>query len=341
MTPLFQVLLAAAAVAPTISAASEYLTVTYDVATETERILDIAPPAIVADAATIVPDPNEGSRAGRNSRNIPRGVMRELAQAAPAYAPYVSDRPSEDDDRFSEYGIVDRDDRKVVIQTKDFPASAIANILFRDATGERKLCSGAMIAEDALLTAGHCVFITSWHWDYTVIVGRNVGREEFEQCGVERIYIPAIWKEILPGHDLALLKLDCSVGVQSGYFPIRAFAEEDIGEKTRLQGYPGQIDARGRQYYAEDEVTDAKELLIDHRIDTSGGMSGSPMWRETDSAIFAVHTHATKAPDWSEINLKAFVNHATRLTPGRIAMLQTWLEDMGHSERSAISDSPN
>lgn len=341
MKLLCRVLLIAIPVAPSICAANEFLTVIYDVVEEKEQILNIDPPATASDASMVVFDPNEGSRAERNSRNIPHGVMRELAQAVPAHAPYVSGRPSEDDDLFSEYGIVDRDDRKVVIQTKLFPASAIANILYRDAAGEPKLCSGAMIAEDALLTAGHCVFIESWHSNYKVLVGRNVGREEFEQCGVERIYIPATWKEILPGHDLALLKLDCSVGVQSGYFPIRALAEEDIGEKTRLQGYPSRIDARGRQYYAEDEVTDAKELLVDHRIDTSGGMSGSPMWREIDSAIFAIHTHTTKAPDWSPLNDKAYVNHGTRLTPGRIAMLRIWLADMGHPDRAAISDSPN
>ncbi len=253
--------------------------------------------------------------------------MREFAKARPAYAPYVSEKPREDDDRFSEYGIIDEDDRKVVIRTDTFPSSAIANILYLDDNGERRLCSGSMVSENALLTAGHCVYVRDWHQDFTVLPGRNVGRKQFEECGVEKILIFASWKELLPGQDLALLKLNCLVGAQTGYFSIRAFQESDIGKIARLQGYPGEIDARGRQYYALDEITRAGEFIIDHKIDTTGGMSGSPLWLDAEDAIFAVHTHSTAASDWSPQNSKAFINHATRLTPERIVVLRSWLDE--------------
>ena len=252
--------------------------------------------------------------------------LQRLSRAAPGFAPYLDFVPEpEDDDVIAQFGLIGNDDRVVVNPTTHLPSSAIVHILYVDGRGEDNLCSGAMVAEDAVLTAGHCVYTTDWHSEYVVIPGRNAAIQPFGACGVEDINLFPEWLNLDPDHDIAILKLDCDVGSETGLLGLRAFDEAEIDSDAVIFGYPGEAIARGRQYRGSGQIVRASDYQLDHLIDTTGGMSGSPIFGDEASEILAVHTYMTPGPGWTPDNDVAFINHATRLTDERIAAIEIWI----------------
>ncbi len=259
---------------------------------------------------------------------VPADELQRLSRAAPEFAPYVELEPATgDDDVIAEFGIIGDDDRVAVSPTTDPPSSSIVHIFYVDDRGEDNLCSGAMVAEDAVLTAGHCVYTTDWHSDYVVIPGRNAAIQPFGACGVREINLFPEWLNLDPDYDLAVLILDCEIGAETGILDLRAFDNADIDSEAVIHGYPGEAIARGRQYRGAGQIVRASEFQVDHLIDTTGGMSGSPIFHEEASEILAVHTYMTPGPGWTPENDVAFINHATRLTDDRIATIEIWIGD--------------
>lgn len=271
---------------------------------------------------------------------IPNDVLARLAVAAPAFAPGSPQPPERDNIQynFEKYGIVGDDDREAINVTADFPANGIAHILYASPDGKDKLCSGAMIGPDVVLTAAHCAFTKAWHSSFLVIPARNAAIQPLGSCGVREIYVYESWTLPAPAEavdipasnpvDLAVFRLDCTFNDEVGILTMRSITDDQLELTSVLQGYPGEIVARGRQFRGEGQVVRAASGgVLHHLIDSTGGMSGAPIWAADDPRIFAVQIGMEPGIGWTPENQIAFFNYATRLTPERLAVIAAWLAD--------------
>lgn len=265
---------------------------------------------------------------------IPERRLLELKEAKGQYADYARPDPSlvEEEDDFVEFGIVGEDTREYVRSTIQFPASAIAQIKFKDAYGKDGLCTGSLISRDTVLTAGHCVrglnvlnFALVWHADFDVYPGRNGPVEPYSHCGVSKIFVLSEWDGKDGNHDIAALRLDCDVGSQVGHWGVRAAQSDDLGNQLTVQGYPADKIPEGRQFKSHDVMHEIDDYRIGHKADTVGGNSGSPVFSGDDHRIFAVHASMIRADDWTRENKAATINFATRITEGRLNVINHWI----------------
>ena len=218
-----------------------------------------------------------------------------------------------DDERESIIGTDDRTRN----YTTSYPASAVVLIQF-----ENSRCTGFMISEDTVATAGHCVHESNGgrFFDINTFVlspGFDRDTAHFQQCGATELYTVTGWvQQADPRFDIAAIKLDCSVGLDTGWFGLRANAGQN--ETAIVTGYPG--DKPLEQWQAVDQVRRTETPRLYYATDTVGGNSGGPVWNDFQTAdgsqgpyAIAVHSNGVS----STTNL----NSGTRLTDDYMAFL--------------------
>ncbi|MEZ5886574.1 MAG: trypsin-like serine protease [Paracoccaceae bacterium] len=283
------------------------------------------------EAAPAPRDPNEGT--GVLAADIGLGAAeREFLDGARSIYPdyEMGALAGTAPESFKPFSVIGTDDRMAVTDTTTFPARAIVQILFESPRG-RQLCSGAMISPDTVLTAAHCIHSGTLNGvpftDYTVVPGRNQGAAPFGSCGVTRSFVLSGWATS-PSvsearyYDLGALKLDCRAGEATGWFGLTPLADTAAGMPIVIEGYAADLAPTGRQWRSEDQI----RLLWDqkgfHQADTYGGTSGAPVAAlDNPSVILGVHTNGLFGDEdpWAANN--AF----TRLTPERLAQIQSWI----------------
>lgn len=243
---------------------------------------------------------------------------------------------------FSKFG---EDTRLAINDASRFPSAAIVQILFRTQSGRSRLCSGAMVSNDTVLTAAHCLHSgtkNGRHYKaFRVLPGRSVLSTPYGECRGIQTYLLRGWIDAADAYqsrnfDLGALKLDCEVGKRTGFLGVRVLADHefvlkhgalnraDDGEafSTTVQGYASDKADGGQQQRSEGPLLDLQELKGFYQNDTYGGTSGAPVFETSaPTVIIGVHTngkHGSVEP-WSENN--AF----TRITPERFASIRSWI----------------
>lgn len=279
---------------------------------------------------TLMLAPNEGS--GRTvAQELSADNLGRLMQAEGTYSEYEMEGGTFVRDTFIPFTIIPPDDREVVLDTSGFPARAIVQILFRKTPLIQgyNLCSGAMIAPDTVLTAGHCVHSGTangvWFTDFQVFPGRNTANKPFGDCRGVTLYALRGWTAAATAseardYDLAAIKLDCTVGERTGWMGLRAMSDDELGAQALVQGYAGDRQPAGRQWQSSGPIDVMQQLKAFYRIDTAGGTSGSPVISQSDQMVVCVHTNGLHgSPPWNAHNA------CTRLTASRLATIADWI----------------
>jgi glutamyl endopeptidase len=186
-------------------------------------------------------------------------------------------------------------------------------------------CTGFLIGPDTVVTAGHCLHTGgaggTWHpaAGLRVYPGYNPAAPvsaPYGSCGVRSLHAPAGWTVGGSGeHDYGAMKLDCAVGHRTGWFGWWWQPKSLDGQTAKLIGYPG--DKAQQPWKAKDYVRATELRRVFYASDTTGGNSGSPVFRMRGASelgcqgpcVMAVHGYGV-AGDWPY----GAYNHGARVT---------------------------
>jgi len=237
----------------------------------------------------------------------------------------------------SPLSVIGTDERIRVTPTTDFPWRVIGKFFMTFPNNSQWVASGALIDPFHVLTAGHVVFNSDeggWVRQLEFYPGLDGNYAPFSSAWDIEVRSPSGWvDQNNPDYDWGLVTLDRNIGAIIGWL---GYAYEPLdyypGKEFNLAGYPADLDQGLALYWSHNKATRATENVLYHVIDTSGGQSGSPVWRylaDVDqSHVMAVHTYG----DTDE-------NSATRINATRFNNIKTWCaEDLPPTDYADLID---
>ena len=224
--------------------------------------------------------------------------------------------------RIGARSIIGSDQRIFVSDTTAYPFRAMTYI-----SSTQGDCSGVLTGKDTVLTAGHCLYFEGiWNSKVLVYPGSNGLGSPYGVCSAKSFYVAPEWLAREDDrYDYGVVKLDCDVGLQTGWIGWHVQAGSMNDTKSYISGYPG--DKVGTefftQWYSADRIRISGGRILYYKNDTVGGMSGAPVVtpRPLGSAgceracIIAVHSNTIPALAW---------NAGTRITSDVAANLIRW-----------------
>lgn len=184
--------------------------------------------------------------------------------------------------------IIGGDDRQPITDTRNWPHSAIVQIIAYDANNAGWLCTGFFYAPHVVATAGHCIFnkdtrkgTIGWRKQVLITPGLNGTTKPFPTCVARTMYSVSNWMvDGNPNSDYGAIRLDCGVGHRTGVLPIEEARAQDVEDyqPKYLIGYSGDK-AGTTQWFRSGVITGWNAFRIKYTIDTYGGDSGGPVYR--------------------------------------------------------------
>ncbi len=215
-------------------------------------------------------------------------------------------------------------DRRQRLYTTTYPARATVLITF---SGGR--CTGFLINRNTVATAGHCVHTGgpggSWRprSTFRIYPGYNTNTAPYGSCTARRLHSVNGW--VNSGshqYDYGAVKLNCNVGNSTGWYGYYWTSANLVNESVIIQGYPG--DKPLNQWISADRNRCNSALKVFYKNDTTGGMSGSPVWNDTrfpnSASVFGIHAYAP----FGNTGCVRNNNSGTRINQPRFNNLTNW-----------------
>ena len=190
-----------------------------------------------------------------------------------------------------------RDDRRRITATSRVPWRMICKLIITRHDGRRSGCTGWFIGPRTVMTAGHCVYSHSaggWAKKIEVIPGMNARTKPFgSQVGTSLRSVKGWTKDKKSTHDYGCIILpNDTLGKRVGWF---GFANLSTASLKNLlinnAGYPGDKPS-GTLWYNAGRITKVEARRLYYMMDTAGGQSGSPTWRNREGKRHAIGIHA-------------------------------------------------
>lgn len=195
--------------------------------------------------------------------------------------------------------IIGVDSRKQITDTEAAPYSALVKL----GGGSLSGCTGWMVSADTLVTAGHCVYNgRAYTADFNAWPARNGDSMPFGACQAKQIWTDQKWLSNQDeNYDWAVVKLNCTVGKQTGWFGYKNDSNSNlIGSTVTVSGYPGDK-PQSTMWSDSNKVTRVNTTKAWYPVDTVGGQSGSPVYTQDRQAI-AIHAYGTSVSGASAAN---------------------------------------
>lgn len=249
-----------------------------------------------------------------NFYNLYNGnIQVDLSEEAEEYAIQNAVYPLETEPYFPENtlqpnSVIGTDERTKVTSTTTYPNSAICHITIRWKDGASSVGTAWMYYDNIAITAGHCVYSAShggWASSIEVRPAANGSYSPYGTVYATKLHTAtkymdnANWE-----YDYGVIELSSDIGKSTGYFGTSWTILSLKNTQVTITGYPG-------EYYREmwtmgGKVTKSTTRKVYYSIDTTGGQSGSPVFK-SDNRVIAIHAYGTGSS--SE-------NSATRITSG-------------------------
>jgi V8-like Glu-specific endopeptidase len=198
--------------------------------------------------------------------------------------------------------VIGTDDRVQVINTREVPWKRIVQLTITAGNGRKFLGSGALIGPRTIITAGHCVYMSTqggYVREIQCTPGRNGDQKPYGTMNASRVWTVRGWT--VHHHrdcDFAAVILPRPFQASDlGSFGFANFGDlELMSSRLNLSGYPGDKPL-GTQWYHGRVGKSVTSTRVYYDIDSMGGQSGSPVWvRRPDGRRYMVAVHTTGAP---------------------------------------------
>lgn len=213
--------------------------------------------------------------------------------------------------------VIGPDGRVRITTTTTYPYRAIAHV-----TSSIGGCTGWLISDDTVATAGHCVHTGgsggSWATNVRVYPGRNGSSLPYGSCTAARLYSVTGWTSSKNrDYDYGAIKLNCTVGNTTGWFGFRWTSSSLTGQASYIAGYPGDK-TYGTLWRHNDQIRITQTRRLYYANDTAGGQSGAPVWNGTSTCNpcgIAIHAYGVDSTGY---------NGGTRITEAVFNNLVAW-----------------
>lgn len=195
------------------------------------------------------------------------------------------------------------DDNRLEVDVNVQPWRSVVRILSWDPVAEvGKVCSGSLYGTDDVATAGHCLSDNAGVPNTSISIlfeYRPDGTAE-QFCGITHYALPDLYLNDRDyRYDYGWLRADqsssqCNLG---GFGSLGILNNEAPGSAIWvISGYPG---TGSIQMADSGQVQNPSNRLLTYSIDTSGGQSGSPVFRQVTGCgrcLIGIHTQGTGGP---------------------------------------------
>lgn len=210
-------------------------------------------------------------------------------------------------------------DNRTQVDVSVSPHTQIPLILFTN-NEANYMCTGALVADRTVVTAGHCLFDTDggglqWSSQVAVLFSMQGTVYSF-RCYPTTLSASTNWvNNQTNSDDWGVIQLACNAGSVAGHFGYRDSGTGAVsGSDWSVTGYPGdKVTSSGYSMWTHSgSLNSHSSTQVTYTIDTAGGQSGAPIWRlESGTAcgncVIGVHTAGSPTVG---------LNFGTRLTGG-------------------------
>ena len=241
--------------------------------------------------------------------------------------------PPSDDNPTKEYNqnifsgkpqnVLEEDDRVRITPTTSYPWRSIVK-LYMTWGSDTYIGSGALIDKNHVLTAGHCVHYLAnggWADSIKVVPAMDNGNEPYGFAWATDMRVYGEWINTqMHFHDFAVITLDSDLGLQTGWMGLQTadYSDPIYTGGLNIAGYPYDLDGGLNMYWDYDTGQVASQYTHRYYMDTEGGMSGSPVWREDGPNRYILTVHGYGNDGFGS-------NYGTRIDQNKFDCINNWL----------------
>jgi glutamyl endopeptidase len=223
--------------------------------------------------------------------------------------------------------VIGADGRTRKTNTTTFPFRANVHLEVTFSATNGATCTGWMVGDRTIATAGHCVYddVTN-DWANSIIAYPGRDGSTMPYGSVNGCYWWSVdgWEnDEKKKYDSGaiILASDDDVGNSTGSYGFRVDSNGDLDElKVRIFGYPGDK-TYGTMWGMRKRIKNVDKKQLKHNLDTAGGQSGSAVYHNYGGSYQAVGIHAYGIYGTSDYN------RATRITDNVFDNLKDWKDN--------------